>query len=50
MLREDEDGNIEPTPIATEVEWLDHINEEHIHPLGQVHGDGPSTEHIGSRL
>lgn len=50
LLRKDEDGNSEPTPIATEEEWLDHINEEHINRLGRKHGDGPSTQHIGSRL
>jgi hypothetical protein len=28
-------------------EWMDHINEDHLHPLGMEKGDGPSTAHIG---
>ena len=49
LLRNDDEGNIEPTPIPTEEEWLEHMNEEHIYPLGQKHGDGPSTQHIGKQ-
>jgi hypothetical protein len=49
LLRPDEDGALEPTPIATEEEWLDHIDEEHLNHLGQKLGDGPSTQHIGKQ-
>lgn len=30
-------------------DWLEHIENEHLHPLGMIHGDGPSTTHIGKR-
>lgn len=50
LLHEDDDGKMEATAIYTEEEWLDHINEEHIHPLGQKYGDGPSTQHIGKQV
>ena len=49
LLRPDEEGALEPTPIATEADWLDHIDEEHLNHLGQKLGDGPSTQHIGKQ-
>ena len=49
LLRADEEGALEPTPIATEEEWLDHIDEEHLNNIGQKLGDGPSTQHIGKQ-
>lgn len=50
LLRQDEEGGFEPTPIATEEEWMEHVNEEHINRLGQKYGDGPSTRHIGKQI
>jgi hypothetical protein len=49
LLRQDEDGSFEPTPIAAEEEWVEHINEEHINRIGQKFGDGPATQHIGKQ-
>jgi hypothetical protein len=49
LLRKGDDGSLQPTPIPTEEEWLEHIDKEHIHPLGQKFGDGPSTQHIGKQ-
>ena len=49
LLNKNEDGTMEPTPIPSEEGWLKHINDEHIHQLGQKYGDGPSTQHIGKR-
>jgi hypothetical protein len=49
LLRKGDDGSLQPTPIPTEQEWLKHVDEEHIHPLGQKFGDGPSTQHIGKQ-
>jgi hypothetical protein len=49
LLRQDENGDFEPTPITTEEDWMEHINDEHISRIGQKHGDGPSTRHIGKQ-
>jgi hypothetical protein len=43
-----EDKTVTPKErFASHSEWTDHIEKDHLHPLGMEKGDGPSTSHIG---
>jgi hypothetical protein len=47
-LTRNEDKTVTPTKLfQSHSEWMDHIEEDHLHPLGMEKGDGPSTSHIG---
>ena len=44
------DKTITPTTtFDSQSEWLAHIDEDHLEPIGKEKGDGPSTSHIGKR-
>jgi hypothetical protein len=47
-LQRNEDRTVTPRErFQSHSEWMDHIDEDHLHPLGMEKGDGPSTAHIG---
>jgi hypothetical protein len=47
-LVRNEDKTVTPKErFQSHSEWMDHIEEDHLHPLGMEKGDGPSTSHIG---
>lgn len=47
-LVKDEDGDLRTSKMFSQwSDWLKHIEKEHVTPLGQIWGDGPSTQHIG---
>jgi hypothetical protein len=47
-LRRNEDRTVTPKErFQSHSEWMGHIDEDHLHPLGMEKGDGPSTAHIG---
>jgi hypothetical protein len=49
-LQPDEEGLIGPTETFTiKDEWMDHINVDHLYPVGLKQGDGPSVTHIGKQ-
>ena len=47
-LQRNEDKTVTPKErFQSHADWMDHIEEEHLHTLGMEKGDGPSTAHIG---
>ncbi|EXJ84601.1 hypothetical protein A1O3_05271 [Capronia epimyces CBS 606.96] len=45
-----ENGLVNPQiSFPTFKEWLDHIDEDHLHAVALKYGDGPSTKHIGKQ-
>jgi hypothetical protein len=47
-LIRNEDKTVTPKErFQSHSEWMDHIDKDHLHPLGMEKGDGPSTSHIG---
>jgi hypothetical protein len=47
-LQRNEDRTVTPRErFQSHSEWMEHIDEDHLHSLGMEKGDGPSTAHIG---
>jgi hypothetical protein len=47
----DDDDRILPIKsFDSHSDWLSHIEDAHLHPLGKKYGDGPSTIHIGKPM
>jgi hypothetical protein len=50
LLKKEDDGIVPSKAFEDEKEWLAHVEEEHIQPVGRVYGDGPSTTHTGKQI
>lgn len=47
LLRNEDRTTTPKERFQSHSEWMDHIDEDHLHRLGMEKGDGPSTTHIG---
>lgn len=47
LVRNDDKTVTPKERFQSHSEWIDHINKDHLHPLGMEKGDGPATSHIG---
>ena len=45
-----DDGILPIKSFDSHSDWLGHIEDAHLHPLGKKYGDGPSTTHIGKPM